>query len=43
MNKANSDINEKRLKKIYYIAVKTRNFEISQLVQRNNFFMIFQG
>ncbi|HHW53149.1 MAG TPA: hypothetical protein GXX13_08215 [Acinetobacter towneri] len=35
--------NENRLKKIYYIAVKTRNFEISQLVQRNNFFMIFQG
>ena len=35
--------NEDRLKKIYYIAVKTRNFEITQLVQRNNFFMIFQG
>lgn len=35
--------NERRLKKIYYIAVKTRNFEISQLVQRNNFFMVFQG
>lgn len=35
--------NENRLKKIYYIAVKTRNFEIAQLVQRNNFFMIFQG
>lgn len=34
---------EDRLKKIYYIAVKTRNFEITQLVQRNNFFMIFQG
>lgn len=34
---------EDRLKKIYYIAVKTRNFEIGQLVQRNNFFMIFQG
>ncbi|MDQ8951677.1 hypothetical protein RFH42_01725 [Acinetobacter rudis] len=34
---------EERLKKIYYIAVKTRNFEITQLVQRNNFFMIFQG
>ncbi|AUM28759.1 hypothetical protein BVD86_18910 [Acinetobacter pittii] len=36
-------IEEKRLKKIYEIAVKTRNFEITQLVQRNNFFMIFQG
>lgn len=34
---------EDRLKKLYYIAVKTRNFEITQLVQRNNFFMIFQG
>lgn len=34
---------EERLKKLYYIAVKTRNFEITQLVQRNNFFMIFQG
>lgn len=35
--------NEERLKKLYYIAVKTRNFEIGQLGQRNNFFMIFQG
>lgn len=34
---------EKRLKKIYAITVKTRNFEIAQLIQRNNFFMIFQG
>lgn len=34
---------EKRLKKIYEITVKTRNFEIAQLIQRNNFFMIFQG
>lgn len=32
-----------RLSAIYEIAIKTRNFEISQLVQRNNFFMIFQG
>lgn len=32
-----------RLKSIYEIAIKTRNFEIQQLVQRNNFFMIFQG
>ena len=34
---------EKRLKKVYEITVKTRNFEIAQLIQRNNFFMIFQG
>ena len=40
---ANKKENEERLKKLYYIAVKTRNFEIVQLVQRNNFFMIFQG
>ncbi|WP_411688463.1 hypothetical protein [Acinetobacter indicus] len=41
--KNDSNDTEYRLKKIYYIAVKTRNFEITQLVQRNNFFMIFQG
>lgn len=34
---ANKKENEERLKKLYYIAVKTRNFEIVQLVQRNNF------
>lgn len=28
---------------IYKLCVELRNFEISQLVQRNNFFMIFQG
>lgn len=28
---------------IYKLCVDLRNFEISQLVQRNNFFMIFQG
>lgn len=28
---------------IYELCVELRNFEISQLVQRNNFFMIFQG
>lgn len=39
----NDKSTEERLKKIYYIAVKTRNFEIGQLIQRNNFFMIFQG
>jgi hypothetical protein len=31
------------LKRLFQIALETRNFEISQLVQRNNFFMIFQG
>lgn len=28
---------------IYKMCVELRNFEIAQLVQRNNFFMIFQG
>ena len=31
------------MKSLFKIALQTRNFEISQLVQRNNFFMIFQG
>lgn len=31
------------LKSLFEITLATRNFEISQLVQRNNFFMIFQG
>lgn len=30
-------------KRIYELCIDLRNFEISQLVQRNNFFMIFQG
>lgn len=30
-------------KAIYKLCIELRNFEISQLVQRNNFFMIFQG
>lgn len=30
-------------KRIYELCIELRNFEISQLVQRNNFFMIFQG
>ena len=37
----NSD--EKALKHLFKIALECRNFEITQLVQRNNFFMIFQG
>lgn len=31
------------LKSLFRIALEKRDFEISQLVQRNNFFMIFQG
>lgn len=31
------------LKSLYDICIKTRNFEINQLIQRNNFFMLFQG
>ncbi|WP_333664973.1 hypothetical protein [Acinetobacter guillouiae] len=43
-NENNKNVEElARLKSIYEIAIKTRNFEIQQLVQRNNFFMIFQG
>ncbi len=34
---------ERRLKRVYEVAIETRNFEIVQLVHRNNFFMIFQG
>ena len=31
------------LKALYEISIETRNFEINQLIQRNNFFMLFQG
>lgn len=31
------------LKSLYEISIETRNFEINQLIQRNNFFMLFQG
>lgn len=31
------------LKALFKIALEKRDFEITQLVQRNNFFMIFQG
>lgn len=40
-NRENPD--SEALKRLFQIALETRNFEISQLVQRNNFFMIFQG
>jgi len=31
------------LKSVYEISIQARDFEISQLIQRNNFFMLFQG
>jgi hypothetical protein len=31
------------IKRVYELALKQREFEIAQLTQRNNFFMIFQG
>ncbi len=31
------------IKALFELTLELRNFEISQLVQRNNFFMIFQG
>lgn len=31
------------IKAVYEICIETRNFEINQLIQRNNFFMLFQG
>lgn len=31
------------LKSVYEVSIKARDFEISQLIQRNNFFMLFQG
>lgn len=37
------DPTPEQLKDVYLLAITTRNFEITQLVQRNNFFMIFQG
>lgn len=41
--KANESTDTEALKSLFKIALETRNFEITQLVQRNNFFMIFQG
>jgi len=41
--KAKDDEHLSRLKSVYEITIATRNLEIGQLVQRNNFFMIFQG
>lgn len=40
---ANSLSNTNSIKSVYKICIDTRNFEIEQLIQRNNFFMLFQG
>ena len=34
---------EKEIKAIYKLSIETRNFEINNLIQRNNFYMLFQG
>ncbi|UIM98636.1 hypothetical protein [Yersinia ruckeri] len=31
------------IKKLYELTIRVRDFEITQLSQRNNFFMLFQG
>lgn len=41
MNLKETKISE--LKAVYKLAIETRNFEITQLINRNNFFMLFQG
>ena len=33
----------KSLQRVYEISIETRNFEISQLTNRNNYYMLFQG
>jgi hypothetical protein len=38
-----TDSQRRALSDLYEIAIRARDFEVSQLVQRNNFFMIFQG
>jgi hypothetical protein len=38
-----SDGDRAVLQDLYRLAISARDFEINQLVQRNNFFMIFQG
>lgn len=39
--KLKNEIDE--LKSVYKLSIETRNFEISNLIHRNNFFMLFQG
>ena len=34
---------EKEIKAIYKLSIETGNFEINNLIQRNNFYMLFQG
>lgn len=36
-------IEVRSLKSVYEISIAARDFEINQLIQRNNFFMLFQG
>lgn len=45
MTEDKKEVNEKysELKAVYKLAIDTRNFEIHQLINRNNFFMLFQG
>ena len=40
-----SEVNSKlkALQRVYEISVNTRNFEITQLTNRNNYYMLFQG
>lgn len=40
-NEVNSKL--KALQRVYEISVNTRNFEITQLTNRNNYYMLFQG
>lgn len=39
----NVDIEKQEETYLFKVALEMRNFEISQLIQRNNFFMAFQG
>lgn len=43
----NKDVNAQKriveLKHVYEMVIKTRDFEITNLIQRNNFYMLFQG
>ncbi|MHC1910589.1 RipA family octameric membrane protein [Klebsiella pneumoniae] len=47
MSEPNDEQNEngdlRAVKRLYELTIRIRDFEITQLSQRNNFFMIFQG
>lgn len=44
MSETNEESSETiSLKAVYEVSIKARDFEISHLIQRNNFFMLFQG